>query len=189
MSQTGRDNPEDRAARDTDDEIDHRNDRHGHDERNGRDERHERGEHDPRENSSSESDEGAAAMTAVSAFIASINAHDVGGLLDQMTADHLFVDSLGSTIQGREAMRAAWHGYFRMFPDFHIEIEQQVARGSLVLACGQARGTYGAAGPLQSGDSWSAPAAWRVVIRDRRVAEWQVYCDNEPARRVLALHT
>lgn len=142
-----------------------------------------------RQGTGSESDEAAAAMTAVSAFVASINAHDVGGLVDQMTADHLFVDSLGAIVQGRETMRAAWNGYFRMFPDFHIEVEQQVARGGMVLACGQTRGTYGAAGPTQPGDSWSAPAAWRVVIRDRRVAEWQVYCDNEPARRVLALHS
>jgi SnoaL-like domain len=112
-----------------------------------------------------------------------------------MTEDHLFVDSLGATVRGREAMRGAWNGYFRLFPDYQIAIELQLARGAVVLACGSARGTYGALPPavrapqeVQRASSWSAPAAWRAVVRDGRVAEWQVYCDNEPARRVLAAH-
>jgi ketosteroid isomerase-like protein len=133
-------------------------------------------------------EEGAAAMTAVSSFIASINRQDVGGLVELMTPDHLFVDSLGSAIRGREPMRGGWNGYFRAFPDYQIEVEQQVARGSLVLVCGVARGTYGAAAQPQPGDSWSAPAAFRAVVRNGQIAEWQVYCDNEPARRVLAGH-
>ena len=142
-----------------------------------------------------EHDDAEAALTAVSSFIAGINAHDVHDLLELMTEDHLFVDSLGATVRGREAMRGAWNGYFRLFPDYHVEIEVQLARGGVVLACGTARGTHGALPPVthalqevrQTG-SWSAPAAWRAVVRGGRIAEWQVYCDNEPARRVLAAH-
>jgi ketosteroid isomerase-like protein len=138
-------------------------------------------------------DEPEAALTAVSSFMACINQHDVQGLVDLMTEDHLFVDSLGATVSGREAMRGGWNGYFRLFPDYHVEVEMQVARGGVVLACGTARGTYGAlAAPPQAGHemgnagSWSAPAAWRAVVRGGHIAAWQIYCDNEPARRVLA---
>jgi ketosteroid isomerase-like protein len=130
-------------------------------------------------------EDASAALIAFSAFIDCINAHDVGGLLDLMTEDHLFVDSLGATIRGREPMRSAWSGYFRMFPDYHIEIERQLTQDGVVLACGMARGTHGIE-PQEPGDSWSAPAAWRATVRGGRVVEWQVYCDNEPARRVLA---
>lgn len=138
-------------------------------------------------------EEDVAAMTTVSSFIACINAHDVGGLVDLMTEDHLFVDSLGATVRGREAMRGGWNSYFRTFPDYRIDIELQLARDGAVLACGVARGTLGTAPPAEHASpglgragSWLAPAAWRAVVRGGRIAEWQVYCDNEPARRVLA---
>jgi ketosteroid isomerase-like protein len=129
-----------------------------------------------------------AALTTVAEFVACINGHDVAGLVELMTGDHLFIDSLGAAIRGREAMRGAWAGYFRWFPDYHVEVEQMVARGDLVLVCGVARGTYGTGAEPRPVDSWSAPAAWRAAVRQGRVAEWQVYCDNEPARRVLAAH-
>jgi ketosteroid isomerase-like protein len=129
---------------------------------------------------------GLAALEAVSDFIACINGHDVAGLVELMTDDHLFIDSLGTAIRGREAMRGAWAGYFRWFPDYRVELEQMVARGDLVLLCGIAHATYGASAAPRPDDHWSAPAAWRAMVREGRIAEWQVYCDNEPARRVLA---
>ena len=132
--------------------------------------------------------DGRSALAAVTDFIACINEHDVAGLAAMMTDDHVFIDSLGTAVRGREAMRRAWSGYLRWFPDYHVEVEQMVARGDLVLLCGQARGTFGAAAEPRPDDSWSAPAAWRAVVREGRIAEWQVYCDNEPARRVLAAH-
>jgi ketosteroid isomerase-like protein len=36
-------------------------------------------------------------------FVAAINAHDVGCLASLITADHRFVDSLGTVSEGRKA--------------------------------------------------------------------------------------
>ncbi|HYL04564.1 MAG TPA: nuclear transport factor 2 family protein [Thermoanaerobaculia bacterium] len=127
-----------------------------------------------------------AAIAAVAEFVARINRHDVGALVERMTDDHLFVDSLGAEMRGREAMRGGWTAYLGWFPDYRIEIHQMLAQADRVLACGVARGTFDSGGAPRAEDAWSAPAAWRAVVRDGRIAEWQVYCDNEPARRVLA---
>jgi hypothetical protein len=35
------------------------------------------------------------------------------------------------------------------------------------------------------GVEWKVPAAWRAVVRDGLIAEWQVYVDNEPLRASL----
>ena len=59
-------------------------------------------------------------VDTVLAFLEQINAGNVDGLCTLMTEDHLFVDGLGNRLQGREAMRKGWAGYFRMFPDYRV---------------------------------------------------------------------
>ena len=34
--------------------------------------------------------------------------------------------------------------------------------------------------------SWRIPAAWRAVVRDGQIAEWQVYADNKPVYELLS---
>src|ERR1700674_3461237 len=144
--------------------------------------------HDRHGTEASRVEDGEADLAAVAELVARINCHDVGALVEWMTDDHLFVDSLGRAMHGRESMRGAWEAYFRWFPDYRVVVEQMAFRDGVVLACGVAAGTYGAGGSPRAEDAWSAPAAWRAVVRDGRIAHWQVYCDNEPARRVLAAH-
>jgi len=45
------------------------------------------------------------AIETVLAFLDRINKRDADKLADLMTEDHIFVDSLGNTMQGREKMR------------------------------------------------------------------------------------
>ncbi|MGA7853669.1 MAG: nuclear transport factor 2 family protein [Candidatus Acidiferrales bacterium] len=120
------------------------------------------------------------------AFVAKINSHDVNGLVELMAADHAFVDALGSTFRGAEQMRQGWKVYFSMFPDYAIEVTDQFNRGDLVAMFGKARGTFAVNGSLLRENFWEIPAAWRAVVQQGRVAEWQVYCDNEPARKIMA---
>ena len=131
-------------------------------------------------------------MTAVEvprAFVKAINRHDVEMLCRLMTVDHLFVDSGGGQYRGREAMRAGWLGYFAMFPDYTIEVQQVVADASVVIVVGSARGAYSSGGrSAEPVDPWSMPAAWRAVVTRGRVAVWQVFADNEPVRRILRRH-
>lgn len=120
------------------------------------------------------------------AFVAKINAHDVDGLVALLTPDHLFVDALGNSFRGAEQMRQGWKAYFGWFPDYAIEVTDEFDRGELVAMFGKARGTFAVNGKLLRENSWEIPAAWRAVVKNGRVAEWRVYCDNDPARKIMA---
>ena len=106
-----------------------------------------------------------------------------------MTADHSFIDSLGGQTQGRDTMRSGWVGYFRMVPDYTIAIHETYCDGSIVVMLGTAGGTYSADGALKEENRWQVPAALRAVVEEGMVAEWRVYCDNEPMRQKMARHT
>jgi len=96
-----------------------------------------------------------------------------------MPKDHLFVDSLGNRVQGAGAMEAGWRAYFAMCPDFWIRVEQSMMGADTILAIGEAGGTIDQV-------PWRTPAAWKAVIRDSMVQEWQVHADNKPVYEIMA---
>jgi len=110
-------------------------------------------------------------------FVDAINAHDVAAIVALTTPDHRFIDSLGNTLPAGK-LREGWEGYFGMVPDYRITVRRYVPDGPSVLAYGTSAGTY-------AQTAWSTPAAWRAVIRDGKIAEWQVYADNEPIREIM----
>lgn len=120
------------------------------------------------------------------AFVRAINRQDVDGLAGLMTEGHRFVDSLGNAVEGREKMQAAWAAYFLMVPDYTIAVEEVYGDGPVVVMLGVAQGTYTADGTLRAENRWKTPAALRALIEDGKVAEWRVYADNEPMRRLMA---
>ncbi len=103
-----------------------------------------------------------------------------------MSERHRFVDSGGEEHVGRERMRQGWEQYFRMVPDYRVEVDESFAAGSIVVLLGTARGTYSRDGTLRPEDAWSTPAAWRAAISGGCVEEWRVYADNEPIRQRMA---
>jgi ketosteroid isomerase-like protein len=127
----------------------------------------------------------AAPIDVVLAFMERINAADVDGLCALMTEDHMFLDGLGNRMQGREAMRKGWTGYFRMFPDYRVSHTEIFAQGDVVASFGAAEATYAVNGKLAKENHWNVPAAWRAVVRDGLIAEWQVYADNQQARKII----
>jgi hypothetical protein len=54
---------------------------------------------------------------------------------------------------------------------------------------GKARGTFAINGNLARENFWEIPAAWRAAVKNGRVAEWRVYCDNDPARKIMAANS
>jgi hypothetical protein len=53
---------------------------------------------------------------------------------------------------------------------------------------GSAQGTLSnpkSAGQLNKEDRWATPAAWRAVVKDGKIALWQVFADNEPIRAIM----
>ena len=125
--------------------------------------------------------ESAGAITTLHEFVRCINAHDPKGIVSLCTADHIFTDSLGSQVSGRERLEQAWAGYFSLFPDYRIEVAHTVCQGTLVLACGFASATH-----ATSKKSWRIPAAWRAIVRNGQIAERQVYADNRPVYDLLS---
>jgi uncharacterized protein (TIGR02246 family) len=123
----------------------------------------------------------------VLAFLEQINAGNVDGLCALMTEDHLFVDGLGNRLQSREAMRKGWAGYFRMFPDYRVSYADVFSHGDVVAAFGSAEGTLAVKGELPEENHSSVPATWRAVVRDGVIAEWQVYADNQSARKITGV--
>jgi ketosteroid isomerase-like protein len=114
-----------------------------------------------------------------------INDGNAENICSLMTADGEFVDSLGNRIQGTEKLHAAWRGYFKMVPDYSISHSEIFANGNTVAVFGSARGTFSKDGQLAKENVWSTPAAWRAVVKDSKIAVWQVYADNEPIRAIM----
>lgn len=115
-----------------------------------------------------------------------INDHDVDGLVALLSDDHLFVDSLGNRLQGREKMRGAWRSYFEMCPDYCVSHEEIFRSGEVVAVFGSAGGTIAAQARLSGENCWQIPAAWMTSVKDGRISEWRVYADNKPVYEILS---
>jgi len=122
------------------------------------------------------------------AFVRAINGQNVDEMAGLMTADHVFIDSDGAEIRGRERMRAGWAQYFQLFPDYRITIQETYSRDPVVVLVGAAEGTYAVGGELLAENHWSVPAVWRAVARDDALLEWRVYVNVGPIMKIMAKH-
>lgn len=120
------------------------------------------------------------------AFVNAINRHDLDALLALMSPSHCMIDALGNRLEGRENLRSAWVGYFRMVPDYEVTIEETISSGPAVVMLGMARGTYTRDGQLRPENRWQTPLAVRARVKDGLLEEWCIYADNEPMRRLMA---
>jgi uncharacterized protein (TIGR02246 family) len=121
----------------------------------------------------------------VLAYLDAINLHDPDKLAGLMTEDHVFIDSLGNSVRGRDKMRAGWRGYFAMCPDYRVSHEDIFRDGDTVAAFGSAGGTISVQGEMRAENKWQTPAAWRVKVRDGLIQEFRVYADNKPVYEIL----
>lgn len=119
-------------------------------------------------------------------FLDRINQRDVDKLAELMTEDHVFIDSLGQSVRGREKMRAGWRGYYAFCPDYWVSHDEIFQHGNVVAVFGSAGGTIAANGKLPPENQWRVLAAWRAVVEKGLVKEWQVYADNKPVYDIMA---
>jgi uncharacterized protein (TIGR02246 family) len=119
-------------------------------------------------------------------FMDRINQRDADKLAELMTEDHVFVDSLGNSVRGRENMRAGWRGYFAFCPDYRVSHEEVFENANLVAVFGSAGGTIAANGKLPPENKWGTSAAWLAVVEKGLVKQWRVYADNKPVYDIMA---
>ena len=118
-------------------------------------------------------------------FIKRINAGDADAICELMTPDHIFQDAIGKRFIGRDKMREGWRAYFKSVADYQIHADEFFQTGDRLAIVGSASGTYVGDGGASSDKFWKVPAAWLAVIRDGHVAEWCVYADNQPLRKLM----
>lgn len=111
-------------------------------------------------------------------FIDAINDTDINGIIDLMSKDHVFVDSQGNKATGKDLLKQAWTGYFELFPDYRIEIEETFEKDSLICILGYASGTYKNLQNEKNSNHWRIPGAWTAIVSDNKISKWQVYADN-----------
>jgi len=129
---------------------------------------------------------GGRAVDVALKFVGAICSHDVERIVTLITDDHVLIDSGGQELQGKKVVGVAWTAYFLAFPDYRILVSEIIDQGSVVALFGTASATFSVEGKLLPENSWAIPACWKAVIEGGKVAEWQVYADNEPVRQILA---
>ena len=125
-------------------------------------------------------------VEVVKAFMESINHHDVDKMSGLMADDHVFVDSLGRSVNKRENMVGAWRSYFAFCPDYWVSHDEVFENGNQVAAFGAAGGTIASEGKLPEENKWRVPAAWLARIEKGLIKEWRVYADNKPVYDILS---
>lgn len=114
-----------------------------------------------------------------------INSRSAEAVCSLLTSDSVLVDSMGNRIEGALKLRSAWAGYFKMVPDYTISHTEILANRDTVAVFGSAQGSFTKDGNLRKQDVWKTPAAWRAVVKDGKIALWQVFADNEPLRAIM----
>lgn len=125
-------------------------------------------------------------VEAVLHFLERINQHDADKLAELMTEDHVFIDSLGQSVKGRENMRLGWRGYYAFCPDYWVSHDEIFASGNRVAVFGAAGGTIAAAAKLPPENKWRTSAAWFAIVETGLLKQWRVYADNQPVYDIIA---
>jgi limonene-1,2-epoxide hydrolase len=124
-------------------------------------------------------------IKAVKSFVAAINQVNINMMSDLMTEDHTFIDSGGRTDSGRDRMTKGWKEYFRMFPDYKIDLDNFFQEEHLVAAFGSARGTYNGKRGLVKENVIQMPAAWKAEVYNGKIKLWQVYADWTEGMKII----
>lgn len=124
-------------------------------------------------------------ISVVLQFEEAINSRNPDAVVSLMTDDSVFVDSLGNKIQGTAKLKAAWAGYFKMVPDYSVSHTDIFGDGNIVAVFGAAQGTFAGGTELSKENFWQTPAAWRAIVKEDKIAVWQVFADNEPIRAIM----
>ena len=111
-------------------------------------------------------------------YIEAINKADLNRLYFLMSNDYQFIDAHNNYVEGKDNMMQSWIGYFSMFPDYCIEVNEILQKDTLVCILGYAGGTYKNLRNKENSNYWRIPAAWSAIVENNKIKHWQVYADN-----------
>jgi ribosomal protein S18 acetylase RimI-like enzyme/ketosteroid isomerase-like protein len=118
-------------------------------------------------------------------YIKAINEARVDILYSLMAPDFIFIDAHNNIVSGKDAMKQSWIGYFNMFPDYRIEIDEILEGNASFAVFGYAGGTYKNLKNADNSNYYRVPAAWKVVVENNLIKHWQVYADNVRAIEII----
>lgn len=118
-------------------------------------------------------------------FITAVNSRNVESISGLISDDHKFTDSLGNVFRGKEVMTKGWINYLNLFPDYKIEVDEVYDKENKVMFTGKASGTYLRSDNQSEENHWVINAAWRALVENGKIKEWQVFGDNKPVYEIL----
>jgi ketosteroid isomerase-like protein len=119
-------------------------------------------------------------------FIESINSANIDNLCNLMSNDHVFIDSRGNNMVGKDNIKKAWIGYFGLFPDYKIEITDTLQNDSIIVLLGYASGTYKTNNKnVDNNNHWKVSASWKAIVVEKKIKLWQVYADNSVVIEIM----
>jgi ketosteroid isomerase-like protein len=121
----------------------------------------------------------------VNRFVKAINNHDVNKIYDLMPEDHIFINGYGDEHIGKKGMKEGWQNYYKMFPDYLVEITDIVESDSIIGLFGFASATYKNIKDNSNSNYWRTPAAWKAIVENKRIKHWQVYCDYTRLQAII----
>jgi ketosteroid isomerase-like protein len=124
-------------------------------------------------------------LEIVNGFVKAINDHDVDQILYLMTDDHVFIDGQDMKHVGKEGMKEGWEGYYKLFPDYRIEISDVIENDQLIGMFGYAEGTFKGIKNESDSNFWRTPASWKAIVKDGKILHWQVYCDYSVLFKII----
>jgi hypothetical protein len=74
--------------------------------------------------------------------------------------------------------------YFKLVSNYQVHAVEFFQTGDRLAILGTASGRYTGGGEANN-NFWEVPAAWLAVVKDGLVAEWRVYADNQPLRKLM----
>jgi ketosteroid isomerase-like protein len=113
----------------------------------------------------------------VISFIKAINDHDVDKIVNLMSEDHIFIDARDNKLVGKKAMKEGWEGYFKLFPDYKIEVSDIIENESVIGLFGYAGATCKNLRNKTNINSWRIPVSLKAIVEKNKIKHWQVFCD------------
>jgi ketosteroid isomerase-like protein len=114
----------------------------------------------------------------VERFNRCISENDVDGISRLITDDHVFTDSAGGSVSGRQAVLAAWNGFFASFPDYRNEFGRHTGHGDSIAISDRS---------FCSDPRLDGPALWRAILVNGKLSVWEVHDDTPQNRMALGL--